>query len=57
MIVRQTEVFERVAGSLAIASLVSSAGFEIVELEQRYLPGPKVSRPWTYAYSGSAVRR
>jgi SAM-dependent methyltransferase len=40
-----------------IASLVSSAGFEIVELEQRHLPGPKVSRPWTYAYSGRAVRR
>jgi len=40
-----------------IDGLISSAGFEIVDLEQRYLPGPKVARPWTYGYGGSAVRR
>jgi SAM-dependent methyltransferase len=39
-----------------VAALVSSAGFEIIELEQHYLPGPKVGRPWTYGYSGIAVR-
>jgi len=40
-----------------VAVLVGSAGFEITDLEERYLPGPKVGRPWTYVYSGSAVRR
>jgi ubiquinone/menaquinone biosynthesis C-methylase UbiE len=39
-----------------MADLVDAAGFEITELEQRYLPGPRVSRPWTYGYAGSAVR-
>lgn len=36
-------------------ALVREAGFEVVELEQHYLPGPKVSRPWTYNYSGVGV--
>ncbi|KAA1400249.1 class I SAM-dependent methyltransferase [Aeromicrobium ginsengisoli] len=40
-----------------IPELVRSAGFEITELEQRYLLGPKLSRPWTYVHSGAAVRR
>jgi ubiquinone/menaquinone biosynthesis C-methylase UbiE len=40
-----------------IAGLVSSSGFEITGLEQRYLPGPKVSRPWGYVSNGTAVRR
>ncbi|MEJ7633946.1 class I SAM-dependent methyltransferase [Aeromicrobium sp.] len=39
-----------------VPALVRSAGFEIVALEQRYLPGPRVGRPWTYGYSGSATR-
>ena len=39
-----------------IPALVSSAGFEITDLEQRYLPGPKLGRPWTYGYAGTAVR-
>jgi len=39
-----------------IAGLVSSAGFEITALEQHYLPGPKVSRPWGYVSNGTAVR-
>lgn len=37
--------------------LIRDAGLEITELEQRYLPGPRISRPWTYGYAGSAVRR
>lgn len=40
-----------------IAALVDAAGFEITELEQHYLPGPKVSRPWVYVNNGTAVRR
>jgi len=40
-----------------IPALVSAAGFEITELDQRYLAGPKASRPWTYVHSGSAIRR
>ncbi|KRC66427.1 methyltransferase type 11 [Aeromicrobium sp. Root236] len=39
-----------------IPALVSAAGFEIAELEQRYLPGPKLARPWAYVHSGTAVR-
>ena len=39
-----------------IVALISSAGFEITELDQGYLPGPKVSRPWIYRYAGSATR-
>ena len=50
----------RVAGgchlSRDIPALVSSAGFEITDLEQRYLPGPKLGRPWTYGYAGWATR-
>jgi len=38
-----------------MASLVTSAGFEITSLERRYLPGPAMSHPWTFAYSGVAV--
>ncbi len=38
-------------------ALVAAAGFEVTDLEQRYMPGPKVARPWTYGYSGRAVRR
>ncbi len=45
-----------------IAALVESAGFEITALEQRYLPGPKVGRPWGYVtteppYDDEPVRR
>ena len=39
-----------------IPALVAGAGLEITQLEQRYLPGPGVSRPWTYGYAGRAVR-
>ena len=39
-----------------IAALVGAAGFEITALEQHYLPGPKVARPWVYVNNGTAVR-
>jgi len=39
-----------------IPALVSAAGFEIAGLEQRYLPGPGMARPWSYVHSGTAVR-
>ena len=39
-----------------IPALVNAAGFEIAGLEQRYLPGPRLARPWTYVHSGTAVR-
>lgn len=37
-------------------ALLSSTGFDVAELEQHYLPGPKVARPWTFVSSGSATR-
>ncbi len=33
-----------------IPSLVEQTGWRIEESEQAYLPGPAVSRPWTYGY-------
>lgn len=33
-----------------IPSLVEEAGWRIEDSEQSYLPGPAVSRPWTYGY-------
>ena len=33
-----------------IPSLVEETGWRIEEAEQAYLPGPAVSRPWTYGY-------
>lgn len=39
-----------------VPALVGDAGLEITLLEQRYLPGPGISRPWTYGYLGRAVR-
>ena len=35
--------------------LVSDAGLDIVELDQRYLPGPRLAHPWSYGYLGRAV--
>lgn len=37
-----------------IPELIAAGGFEIVELDARYLPGPK---PMTYVYSGVAVAK
>jgi ubiquinone/menaquinone biosynthesis C-methylase UbiE len=39
-----------------VAALVADAGLEVTLLEQRYLPGPGISRPWAYGYLGRAVR-
>lgn len=39
-----------------IVGLVEGAGLTVVDLERRYLPGPAVSRPWTYGYVGRAVK-
>ena len=38
-----------------IAGLTTAAGLDVVELDQRYLPGPRVARPWSYGYLGRAV--
>ncbi len=37
-------------------ALVAAAGLEVGGVTQRYLPGPAVSRPWTYGYRFVAVR-
>lgn len=33
-----------------IPALVDGAGWHVRELEQAYLPGPGIARPWTYGY-------
>ena len=37
-------------------ALVRAAGLEVGPVTQRYLPGPAVSRPWTYGYRFVARR-
>lgn len=37
-------------------ALLAATGFEVTELDQRYLPGPKLMRPWVFVSSGQAVR-
>ncbi len=39
-----------------VPALIRDAGLEVTLLEQRYLPGPRISRPWTYVYLGRAMR-
>lgn len=39
-----------------IDQLITSAGFEIHELQAQQLRGPRLSRPWGYLYRGVAVR-
>jgi SAM-dependent methyltransferase len=39
-----------------MVALIGSAGFEITEVDERYFPGPRISRPWIYRYAGSARR-
>lgn len=57
---RLDPVEQRLAGGCHLTrdppALLVSAGFEVTELDQHYLPGPKISRPWTFASSGSATR-
>jgi SAM-dependent methyltransferase len=50
----------RIAGgchlSRDVAALVLDAGFDVVSHEERYLPGPRVMRPWGYGYALIATR-
>lgn len=39
-----------------VPALLVAAGFEVAELDQRYMPGPKLSRPWIFVSSGRAIR-
>jgi len=54
---RLTPLWKRIAGGChlnrKVDELISQAGFQIVELETSYLPGP---RPMTYIYQGLAQR-
>lgn len=57
---RRLEPLERkVAGGCHLAreipELLTTAGFRIDDLEERYLLTPKVARPWGYVYSGIAT--
>ena len=36
-------------------ALVRAAGFDVLELRQEYLPGPRVGRPWAYGSVGVAA--
>ncbi|MBD8869522.1 class I SAM-dependent methyltransferase [Nocardioides donggukensis] len=55
---RLDPVQRRVAGgchlSRDIPALLEAAGLEIEDLTGAYLPGPTVSRPWTFGYVGTA---
>lgn len=57
---RMEPLQRRVAGGCHltrdVTALLDAAGFETVWAEQEYLPGPGVSRPWTYGYL-AVVRR
>ena len=52
-----TPIWKRIGGGChlnrKIDELITTAGFEIVELKTFYLPGP---RPMTYTYQGVAER-
>jgi SAM-dependent methyltransferase len=39
-----------------VPALVAAGGLDVTMLEQRYLPGPRIGRPWSYGYLGRAVR-
>lgn len=39
-----------------VPALVRAAGLEITEIEQHYLPGPRIGRPWGWASLGIAVK-
>lgn len=56
---RLEPVQRRLAGgchlSRDIPALVRGAGLGILELRSEYLPGPRVSRPWTFGYLGRAT--
>lgn len=50
---------QRVVGGCHLArdvpALLADAGLEVTELREEYLPGPRVGRPWTYVFLGTAV--
>lgn len=57
---RRLDPFERrIAGgchlSRDVLGLVTGADFEITYLDQRYLSGPRIARPWIYGYAGHAT--
>jgi ubiquinone/menaquinone biosynthesis C-methylase UbiE len=39
-----------------LPTMLAESGFDVVVLEEGYLPGPPPSRPWSYGYSGRAAR-
>lgn len=39
-----------------VPALVAAAGLEVTELDQHYLPGPRIGRAWNYASLGVARR-
>ena len=51
---------KRIAGGCHLTrdvpALVRAAGFEVVDLDEDYLPGPSPSKPWGYVYRGRAIR-
>ena len=55
---RLDPVQRRIAGGCHLTrdvpGLLEAAGFTVEGLEQDYLPGPGLARPWTYVYSGRA---
>lgn len=57
---RLDPVQRRVAGGCHLTrdppALLTATDFEVTELDQHYLPGPQVARPWTFLSSGRATR-
>jgi ubiquinone/menaquinone biosynthesis C-methylase UbiE len=57
---RLEPVQRRLAGGCHLTrdpvAALEGAGFEVVEVERGYLPGPAVARPGTYLYAGRARR-
>jgi ubiquinone/menaquinone biosynthesis C-methylase UbiE len=56
---RRLEPFQRrIAGGCHLTrnvpELISANGWEIEDLEEFYLPGPSIARPWTYVFKGVA---
>lgn len=51
----QRRVFAGCHLTREMPALVEAAGLEIVHLQERYLPGPGLLRPWAYGYLGRAT--
>ncbi len=56
---RMEPLQKRIAGGCHltrdIPRLVEDAGLQVIDLDQRFLPGPGISRPWTYLSMGRAA--